>query len=295
MPPRGQRDTFGTAAAKFVKKDKLSAKADSVVLPNTAQTAAETEGTPANPKHKANKWLHVAKQSHPGFNKTSAACTATGAEAADATVNQCNGVHNNTSNSNNSNKNSSVPLSDTFQQFKSQWEPLMQDNLSSNDYYFNSYSHFSIHEEMLKDRIRTNSYERAIISNKHLFEGKIVLDVGSGTGILSLFAAKAGAKHVYGIECSEIVEIAKKVVLDNNYGDRITFLKGKAEEVVLPVAQVDIIVSEWMGYLLLYESMLDTVLLMRDKVSLTLQIYWLHTAIIDYTIQKVYTTSFCSI
>jgi hypothetical protein len=45
----------------------------------------------------------------------------------------------------------------------------------------------------------------------------------------------------------------------------ITLIKGKVEEVTLPVPQVDIIISEWMGYFLLYESMLDTVLVARDK------------------------------
>jgi protein arginine N-methyltransferase 1 len=52
---------------------------------------------------------------------------------------------------------------------------------------------------MLKDEVRTKSYRAAILQNKHLFGGKIVLDVGCGTGILSMFAAKAGAKHVYGV------------------------------------------------------------------------------------------------
>jgi len=45
----------------------------------------------------------------------------------------------------------------------------------------------------------------------------------------------------------------------------ITLIKGKMEEVELPVEKVDIIISEWMGYFLLYESMLDTVLVARDK------------------------------
>ena len=51
--------------------------------------------------------------------------------------------------------------------------------------------HAGIHEEMLKDTVRTRTYQNAILRNSFLFKGKIVLDVGCGTGILSLFAAKA--------------------------------------------------------------------------------------------------------
>jgi protein arginine N-methyltransferase 1 len=80
---------------------------------------------------------------------------------------------------------------------------------------------------MLKDEVRTRTYEMAIMQNSHLFEGKTVLDVGCGTGILSMFAAKAGAKHVYGIDCSSIVEQARKIVDINGFSDQITILKGK--------------------------------------------------------------------
>lgn len=78
------------------------------------------------------------------------------------------------------------------------------------------------------------------------------------------FAARAGAKHVIGVDMSSIVEKAKEIVACNGLSDKITLLQGKMEEVKLPFPHVDIIISEWMGYFLLYESMLDTVLYARD-------------------------------
>ncbi|RUP44853.1 hypothetical protein BC936DRAFT_148935 [Jimgerdemannia flammicorona] len=118
---------------------------------------------------------------------------------------------------------------------------------------------------MLKDEVRTLSYRASIYQNRHLFKDKIVLDVGCGTGILSMFAAKAGAQHVYGIDMSNIIVQARQIVTDNGLADKVTLIQGKMEEVALPVEKVDIIISEWMGYFLLYESMLDTVLVARDK------------------------------
>lgn len=52
---------------------------------------------------------------------------------------------------------------------------------------------------MLKDEVRTLTYRNSMFHNKHLFKDKVVLDVGSGTGILCMFAAKAGAKKVIGV------------------------------------------------------------------------------------------------
>ena len=91
-------------------------------------------------------------------------------------------------------------------------EQLSNAEMTSKDYYFDSYAHFGIHEEMLKDEVRTTSYRNAMIHNSHLFKGKVVLDVGCGTGILSMFAAKAGAAQVIGVDMSSIVEYARKIV-----------------------------------------------------------------------------------
>ncbi|PAN12052.1 hypothetical protein PAHAL_2G239200 [Panicum hallii] len=136
---------------------------------------------------------------------------------------------------------------------------------TSADYYFDSYSHFGIHEEMLKDIVRTKTYQNVITQSSFLIKDKIVLDVGAGTGILSLFCAKAGAKHVYAIECSQMADMANEIVKANGYSNVITVIKGKVEEIELPVPKVDVIISEWMGYFLLFENMLNTVLYARDK------------------------------
>ena len=140
-----------------------------------------------------------------------------------------------------------------------------KEELTSRDYYFDSYSHFGIHEEMLKDEVRTSQYKRAIEYNRQNIEGKVVLDIGCGTGILSLFCAQVGAKAVYAIDCSDIANYAKKIVAENNYDHVVTVIKGKVEDIDLPVDKVDVIVSEWMGYFLFYESMLDTVIYSRNK------------------------------
>lgn len=140
--------------------------------------------------------------------------------------------------------------------------------MTSKDYYFDSYAHFGIHEEMLKDEVRTLTYRNAIYQNKHLFKDKVVLDVGSGTGILAMFAAKAGAKHVIGIEFSNIAQQSMQIIRDNRLDHVISIVQGKVEEITdLPhgIEKVDVIISEWMGYCLFYESMMNTVLVARDR------------------------------
>ena len=80
-----------------------------------------------------------------------------------------------------------------------------------------------------------------------------------------MFAARAGARKVYAIDCSDIAIQAKVIVEQNGFSDVVEVIQGKLEDLTLPVEYVDIIISEWMGYFLLYESMLDTVIYARDK------------------------------
>jgi len=60
-------------------------------------------------------------------------------------------------------------------------------------------------QEMMKDEVRTLTYRNSMYHNRHLFKDKVVLDVGSGTGILSMFAAKAGAKLVIGVSSEYVL------------------------------------------------------------------------------------------
>jgi protein arginine N-methyltransferase 1 len=139
---------------------------------------------------------------------------------------------------------------------------------------------------MLADHQRMAAYHAAIIGNQDVFRDKVVMDIGTGSGILAVWAAQAGARKVYAIEYTDMAKHARKVMEANKVDHIVTVLQGAVEEVVLPMEQdqlqvetdsngdgtddsscrcVDIIISEWMGYFLLRESMLDSIIRARDK------------------------------
>lgn len=91
--------------------------------------------------------------------------------------------------------------------------------------------------------------------------------MGCGSGILSLFSSEAGANKIFAVDQSEIIYYAIEIALRNNIKN-VEFLKGRLENMSIPLAagqSIDIIVSEWMGYFLLFEGMLDSVIHARDK------------------------------
>ena len=140
--------------------------------------------------------------------------------------------------------------------------------------YFDSYSGLGIHREMLSDDPRTCAYRDALEKNPSLLKDATVLDVGCGTGVLSLFAARGGASRVIGVDGSAtMAALAREIVaangLDAESGGPVSIVAGRVETLTSlpglpPGAKVDAIVSEWMGYALFFECMLDAVFAARD-------------------------------
>ena len=130
--------------------------------------------------------------------------------------------------------------------------------------FYRYYGQLAHQQNMLQDSIRTGTYYNAVSYNVSDFEGKVVLDVGTGSGILSLFAAQAGAKKVYAVECSGMVRYARRLVKANGFEGIIEVILGKVEEVEIP-EKVDLIISEPMGFFLVHERMLESYIIARDR------------------------------
>jgi predicted RNA methylase len=124
------------------------------------------------------------------------------------------------------------------------------------------YGEFEVHRTMIRDRVRTEAFRRAI--NAVVRPGDIVLDVGAGSGILSVFAARAGAARVYAVERTPIAGLAEQLAAANEVAETVTVIHGDVMEIELP-EQVDVIVSEWLGGFGIDEGMLAPVIAARDR------------------------------
>lgn len=103
---------------------------------------------------------------------------------------------------------------------------------------------FDFHHSMLRDRTRIEAFMKAI--SLVVQPGDVVVDLGTGTGILAVMAAKSGAGKVYAIETEAIIEIAEAVAAANDVADRIEFVSGTSTEVELPELG-DVLVTETIG------------------------------------------------
>ncbi|XP_014248293.1 protein arginine N-methyltransferase 6-like [Cimex lectularius] len=134
------------------------------------------------------------------------------------------------------------------------------------DGYFESYEDLEVHRIMLEDKRRCEAYSKAILDNPHVFRDKTVMDLGAGTGILSLLCAKSGAGKVYAVEAAKgMIPVLKATIEENGFTDVIRVVESAVEDVVLD-EKVDVIVSEWMGFTLLHEGMLSSVVNAKHRL-----------------------------
>ncbi|MXX11493.1 MAG: methyltransferase domain-containing protein, partial [Nitrospira sp. SB0667_bin_9] len=119
------------------------------------------------------------------------------------------------------------------------------------------------HLSMLIDETRTGAYSRAV--SKVVKPGDVVVDVGCGSGILSFFACRAGARHVHAIESEPVINIAELVAAKNGFQDRITFYNASSFNVDLP-EPADVIVTETMGTFGFEEGILGSLTDARERL-----------------------------
>jgi len=117
------------------------------------------------------------------------------------------------------------------------------------------FSKLGAHRTMLGDTQRTLAFQKAI--ETIVKPGDVVADLGTGTGILAMFAAKKGAKKVYAVESGPIISLAKKIAAKNNLVSRIEFIRGNSRAISLP-QKVDVIVSETIGLAGFEENIVET-------------------------------------
>jgi protein arginine N-methyltransferase 1 len=119
------------------------------------------------------------------------------------------------------------------------------------------------HARMLHDQRRTGDYLAALA--EAVRPGDVVVDVGTGSGVLAVAAARAGARRVYAVEASDIAEVAERVFAANGVQDQITLVRGWSRQIELP-ERADLLVSEIIGNEPFEEELLETTLDARRRL-----------------------------
>lgn len=116
---------------------------------------------------------------------------------------------------------------------------------------------------MLKDRVRVQAYASAMQSA--ITRDSVVLDIGSGPGYFALLAARQGARRVYAIEPSNVIQIGRQAARDHGLDDRIEFIQGLSTETDLP-EPADVVVSDLRGIVPLFGDHLPSIIDARERL-----------------------------
>ena len=117
--------------------------------------------------------------------------------------------------------------------------------------FFANFAGLEIHRRMLADRVRVDAYADAIA--RVVQPGMAVMDAGTGSGLLAMLAARAGARVVYAVDNSDVLELAEASIHHQDLQDTIRIVRGDFARVELP-EKVDVIVSETFGAFALAEG-----------------------------------------
>jgi protein-L-isoaspartate O-methyltransferase len=129
------------------------------------------------------------------------------------------------------------------------------------DYYFERYGDLELQRRMVSDRPRTRAFCEAI--KESVRPSDVVLDIGTGTGLLAMVSARAGARRVYAIDQAHVTQAAANLVKANGLSEVVRVLRGGAADLRLD-EKVSLIVSEWLGNFAFVEDMLTDLVAARD-------------------------------
>lgn len=118
------------------------------------------------------------------------------------------------------------------------------------------------HDRMLADRVRVDAYHAAL--GEHIEDGDVVVDLGTGTGVLAFFAARSGARVVHAIEHGPMIDAARALARANGIAN-VDFHHLHSGTFVLD-APADVIVHEQLGDALFDEEVVANVVDLRERV-----------------------------